>query len=361
MAAFSSQYYHPFLVDSTCFSISTPSINNVSSFGEQPLINTPPSPYHFHNIHHETSSVDQSSKVTICDTDPSVLKNHSPETSMVVDKLEKGEQVTQNVIPMEKKRRARNGSSLSSPLSKDSTEGGNKKQKKSNGGVKGDNKPKEAKDEKKGPEELPAGYIHVRARRGQATDSHSLAERVRREKISERMKTLQRLVPGCDKVTGKALVLDEIINYVQSLQNQVELFNIVHCLQCLNLCILLQFLSMKLASVNPMLFDLAMDIDTLLVRPDMKLNNIASPSSLPCVPQCRPDQAIAFADTTTNTSTFPIANNDYLLDHSSSLFLQGQRPNVFFEYTGGQFWDVEDQRQRFLHPYGFSNNSGSFN
>ncbi|KAL4303473.1 hypothetical protein GQ457_10G021420 [Hibiscus cannabinus] len=78
-------------------------------------------------------------------------------------------------------------------------------------------------------------YIHVRARRGQATDSHSLAERVRREKISERMKYLQDLVPGCNKITGKAGMLDEIINYVQSLQRQVE------------------FLSMKLATVNPRL------------------------------------------------------------------------------------------------------------
>ncbi|XP_063934946.1 transcription factor bHLH63 isoform X2 [Daucus carota subsp. sativus] len=67
-------------------------------------------------------------------------------------------------------------------------------------------------------------YIHVRARRGQATDSHSLAERVRREKISERMKYLQDLVPGCNKITGKAGMLDEIINYVQSLQRQVEMF-----------------------------------------------------------------------------------------------------------------------------------------
>lgn len=33
-------------------------------------------------------------------------------------------------------------------------------------------------DKKKGQEEPPTGYIHVRARRGQATDSHSLAERV---------------------------------------------------------------------------------------------------------------------------------------------------------------------------------------
>uniref|UniRef100_A0A803NA72 BHLH domain-containing protein n=1 Tax=Chenopodium quinoa TaxID=63459 RepID=A0A803NA72_CHEQI len=42
-------------------------------------------------------------------------------------------------------------------------------------------------------------YIHVRARRGQATDSHSLAERARKEKISERMRILQDLVPGCNK------------------------------------------------------------------------------------------------------------------------------------------------------------------
>ncbi|KAG6504161.1 hypothetical protein ZIOFF_036492 [Zingiber officinale] len=83
------------------------------------------------------------------------------------------------------------------------------------------------------PSDPPKDYIHVRARRGQATDSHSLAERVRREKISQRMKLLQDLVPGCSKVTGKAVMLDEIINYVQSLQRQVE------------------FLSMKLATVNP--------------------------------------------------------------------------------------------------------------
>ncbi|XP_010553649.1 PREDICTED: transcription factor BPE-like [Tarenaya hassleriana] len=90
---------------------------------------------------------------------------------------------------------------------------------------------KGAEQKKQVPEAL-KDYIHVRARRGQATDSHSLAERARREKISERMKILQDLVPGCNKVIGKALVLDEIINYIQSLQRQVE------------------FLSMKLEAVN---------------------------------------------------------------------------------------------------------------
>ncbi|XP_042387339.1 transcription factor BHLH094-like [Zingiber officinale] len=72
------------------------------------------------------------------------------------------------------------------------------------------------------PFEPPKDYIHIMARRGQATDNHSLAERVRREKISERMKLLQNLVPGCNKVAGKAVMLDEIINYVQCLQWQVE-------------------------------------------------------------------------------------------------------------------------------------------
>ncbi|CAI5537071.1 unnamed protein product [Closterium sp. Naga37s-1] len=70
-----------------------------------------------------------------------------------------------------------------------------------------------------------AGVGHGRARRGQATDSHSIAERVRREKISERMSVLQSLVPTCAKVTGKAMILDEIINYVRSLQLQVELLS----------------------------------------------------------------------------------------------------------------------------------------
>ncbi|KAL3716145.1 hypothetical protein ACJRO7_007849 [Eucalyptus globulus] len=103
--------------------------------------------------------------------------------------------------------------------------------------AKGNNKKNDAK-----PPEPPKDYIHVRARRGQATDSHSLAERVRREKISERMKLLQDLVPGCNKVTGKALMLDEIINYVQSLQHQVEVMsqpfvNVASVLEFLLLCL----------------------------------------------------------------------------------------------------------------------------
>ncbi|XP_031280201.1 transcription factor bHLH48-like [Pistacia vera] len=112
-------------------------------------------------------------------------------------------------------------------------------------------------------EKLP--YVHVRARRGQATDSHSLAERARREKINARMKLLQELVPGCNKISGTALVLDEIINHVQSLQRQVE------------------FLSMRLAAVNPRI-DVNLD-STLAVESgslmDSNLSNMVMPLMWP--------------------------------------------------------------------------------
>lgn len=136
---------------------------------------------------------------------------------------------TQSPLPTNSNKAVENGGGSNAKRSKPE-EGGEAKTEEN----RGDGSKKQSNSNQK-PPEPPKDYIHVRARRGQATDSHSLAERVRREKISERMKLLQDLVPGCNKVTGKALMLDEIINYVQSLQRQVE------------------FLSMKLAAVNPRL------------------------------------------------------------------------------------------------------------
>ncbi|XP_076918934.1 transcription factor bHLH75-like [Bidens hawaiensis] len=78
----------------------------------------------------------------------------------------------------------------------------------------------------------PREVVHVRAKRGEATDSHSLAERTRREKINEKLRSLQDLVPGCYKTMGMSVMLDVIINYVRSLQNQIE------------------FLSMKLSAAS---------------------------------------------------------------------------------------------------------------
>lgn len=91
-----------------------------------------------------------------------------------------------------------------------------------------------------------------------SNEASSISEQVASGSISQGDMNLRKRKAGakgkamedatnCSKVTGKALMLDEIINYVQSLQREVE------------------FLSMKLASVNPSLdFDngnrMSMDI-----------------------------------------------------------------------------------------------------
>ncbi|KAL4362330.1 hypothetical protein GQ457_04G035970 [Hibiscus cannabinus] len=305
MAAFSFQS-HPFLLDSV-FLPNTPTAPKVSGFFDEPNVHVHPhcfsqfyqEPSPVGPFFHESSSVDNSSKAVHSDNELSTLtakKQSTDEHSTVVDKLENGEQVTQ-------KKRTSNGTTLNSAQFKGAKEGKTKRQKKCNDALKNEKKEPKAvrKDQKKASEEPPTGYIHVRARRGQATDSHSLAERVRREKISERMKILQRLVPGCDKVTGKALMLDEIINYVQSLQNQVE------------------FLSMKLASLNPMFYDFGVDLETLMIIPERVNSTETSPplAMAPSLQQCNPIQ----------TAIVP-SHNYPLLDVSAALFLQhGQRSN----------------------------------
>ncbi|GAU51409.1 hypothetical protein TSUD_413200 [Trifolium subterraneum] len=62
----------------------------------------------------------------------------------------------------------------------------------------------------------------IRAKRGCATHPRSIAERVRRTKISERMRKLQDLVPNMDKQTNTSDMLDLAVEYIKDLQNQVE-------------------------------------------------------------------------------------------------------------------------------------------
>ncbi|XP_074316789.1 transcription factor UNE12-like [Silene latifolia] len=70
----------------------------------------------------------------------------------------------------------------------------------------------------------PSVRPRVRARRGQATDPHSIAERLRRERIAERIRALQELVPSVNK-TDRAAMLDEIVDYVKFLRLQVKVLS----------------------------------------------------------------------------------------------------------------------------------------
>ncbi|XP_025805662.1 transcription factor PHYTOCHROME INTERACTING FACTOR-LIKE 13-like isoform X2 [Panicum hallii] len=60
------------------------------------------------------------------------------------------------------------------------------------------------------------------AKRRRAAEVHNLSERRRRDRINEKMKTLQELIPHCNK-TDKASMLDEAIEYLKSLQLQLQM------------------------------------------------------------------------------------------------------------------------------------------
>ncbi|KAK7278853.1 hypothetical protein RJT34_23891 [Clitoria ternatea] len=62
----------------------------------------------------------------------------------------------------------------------------------------------------------------IRAKRGCATHPRSIAERMRRTRISERMRKLQELVPNMDKQTNTADMLDLAVEYIKDLQKQFK-------------------------------------------------------------------------------------------------------------------------------------------
>ncbi|XP_042007305.1 transcription factor PIF3-like [Salvia splendens] len=62
------------------------------------------------------------------------------------------------------------------------------------------------------------------SRRSRAAEVHNLSERRRRDRINEKMRALQELIPNCNKA-DKASMLDEAIEYLKTLQLQVQIMS----------------------------------------------------------------------------------------------------------------------------------------
>ncbi|PWA89113.1 myc-type, basic helix-loop-helix (bHLH) domain-containing protein [Artemisia annua] len=61
-------------------------------------------------------------------------------------------------------------------------------------------------------------------KRRRTAANHNQSERKRRDKINQKMKTLQKMVPNSNK-TDKASMLDEVIEYLKQMQAQVHMVN----------------------------------------------------------------------------------------------------------------------------------------
>lgn len=74
-------------------------------------------------------------------------------------------------------------------------------------------------------ENCPSITRTVSAKRTRAAEIHNQSERRRRNKINEKMRALQELIPNANK-TDKASMLDEAIEYVKMLQAQLQLMSV---------------------------------------------------------------------------------------------------------------------------------------
>ncbi|XP_010313958.1 transcription factor PIF3 [Solanum lycopersicum] len=63
------------------------------------------------------------------------------------------------------------------------------------------------------------------SKRSRAAEVHNLSERRRRDRINEKMRALQELIPNCNKA-DKASMLDEAIEYLKTLQLQVQIMSV---------------------------------------------------------------------------------------------------------------------------------------
>ncbi|XP_009411572.3 transcription factor UNE10 [Musa acuminata AAA Group] len=85
-------------------------------------------------------------------------------------------------------------------------------------------KPDSLYDEEEKDTKREVGKPSGATKNSRAAAIHNQSERKRRDRINQRMKTLQKLVPNSSK-TDKASMLDEVIEYLKQLQAQVQMMS----------------------------------------------------------------------------------------------------------------------------------------
>ncbi|MCE0481001.1 hypothetical protein HAX54_038322 [Datura stramonium] len=170
----------------------------------------------------------------------------------------------------------------------------------------------ELERETKGP-----NYSLKRSRRAAV---HNLSERRRRDRINEKMKALQKLVPNASK-TDKASMLEEVIKYLKQLQAQVQLISSARNME--QQMMMMMSLGMQPVHIQ-MPFTPGLMLNNMtanLARPPYHQSPLIYPTSI-ATPNCPPfmsspanagpaaTKAVAASTNIATTSSFPF-NDPY--------------------------------------------------
>ncbi|XVF32265.1 hypothetical protein REPUB_Repub17cG0067000 [Reevesia pubescens] len=112
-------------------------------------------------------------------------------------------------------------------------------------------------------------------KRSRAAEVHNLSERRRRDRINEKMRALQELIPRCNK-SDKASMLDEAIEYLKSLQLQVQMMSMG--------CGMVPMMFPGVPQYMPTMgmgIGMGMGMDMGISRPMMPFPNVLAGSALP--------------------------------------------------------------------------------
>ncbi|KAK6250020.1 hypothetical protein QUC31_007507 [Theobroma cacao] len=121
-------------------------------------------------------------------------------------------------------------------------------------------------------------------RRSRAAAIHNLSERRRRDRINQKMRTLQKLVPNASK-TDKASMLDEVIEYLKQLQAQVQMMSMRSMPQMMVPLGMQQHLQMSLLARMGMGM---LDINSMARFPSQSLPPLMHPSPVTVPPTFLP-------------------------------------------------------------------------
>ncbi|KAK8541568.1 hypothetical protein V6N13_137825 [Hibiscus sabdariffa] len=112
-------------------------------------------------------------------------------------------------------------------------------------------------------------------KRSRTAEVHNLSERRRRDRINEKMKALQELIPRCNK-SDKASMLDEAIEYLKSLQLQVQMMT----MSCGMVPMMFPGIQQYMPTMG-MGMGMGMGMDMGISRPMMPFPNVLAGSGVP--------------------------------------------------------------------------------
>lgn len=175
------------------------------------------------------------------------------------------------------------------------------------------------------------GKSSVSTKRSRAAAIHNQSERKRRDKINQRMKTLQKLVPNSSK-TDKASMLDEVIEYLKQLQAQVHMISRMNMPAMMLPMAMQQQLQMSMMAPRHMGMGIGMGMGMGM---DMNMNTIGRPNMAGVPPVLHPTAFMPMASwdgSASGAERLQAASTNVMPDHLSAFLACQSQPMTMDAY-----------------------------